>query len=499
MMKTFVIAMVFPFSVLAADQVCEDLHRLTCAPGTYDDGTGSATNSTTNRSPGRTMMDRVPALAKEKFLETLKKPENAQFRRILRTASGLSMNPDCDTIDESPNGPCLDLLADTATDVMGRALFGTGSVSSSSIPLDMLMYITDAPVYKEVLRDVVAAVRQDPAQQKTEAKLRDEVFPRVRELLIKKVSSLVQDEAVRKKMLDKIRDIRFNGSACVQGANSQETISDLLTTNAFYTNNSNTFTYCSGSMLSNTSEFQMVHTIAHELSHSIDPCRISQGPAAPFAYAKTETQETAESRFPIPVLSCLRGTDSANAYRTPRGGALPYGNIGGIGMPKPNSETASPNGYFNYGGGTNYPTYGTAQTPGMGVGVAAPAAPFDGFCQSDQVNEAFCDWMAYEVLPEYMKHNHPKLTKQQLRNGYSNVWRGNCQQPEAGNNGGTHPTQARRVDYLLLMQPEVRNQLGCPPSVDGRVYCEPGKTAAGGLGMPLQSPNGSPVTPKGER
>ena len=493
--QMFALTMMLPISMFAADQICEDLHRLTCAPGTYDDGTGSATNPTTNRGTGRTMMDRVPKLAKEKFLEALKKPENVQFRRVLRSASGLSMNPDCETVEQKPEGGCLELLADAATDVMGRALFATGAVSSSSIPLDMLMFITDAPVYKEVLRDVVAQVRQDPGQQKTEAKIRDEVFPRVRELLVKRVASLVQDESTRKKMIDKIRDIRFSGSACVQGAKSEETITDILTSNAYYMNNSNTFTYCAGSMLSNTSEFQMAHTIAHELSHSIDPCRIAEGPAAPFRYAKTESLHTAENRFPIPVLNCLRGTDSANAYRTPRGGGAYYGSTGGIGMPKPNSETSNPNqGYFNYGIST---------APGMG-GSTAGEAPFDGFCQNDQINEAFCDWMAYEVLPEYMQHHHPKLTKQQLRLGYSNVWRGSCQQPDASGNGGTHPVQARRVDYLLLMQPQVRTQLGCPATVEGRVYCEPKLSSdAGGLNAPSVGPNATPTNPatpqKGER
>ena len=465
----------------AQDAICENLHQFSCAPGKYDDGTGVGTNPNMVASERRSIESKVPTLALEKFKAVMKNPENQYFRRLVLNASGLSMNAECENVVEVPSEPCVSLLAEASADLMTRVLTGEGNLANAgSITLQDRVYVTDSPVFKDVQREVVKAIKNDPVLKVAEVKVRDQVFPRVRELLAKKVAGMVSDESTRKKIIERIQGIRFQGASCNAGGgvlNSQESISDMLTPNAFYTSTSNTFTYCSGSLLSNQSEFRMVQTIAHEMSHAIDPCRISQGPVAAFKYKEGATQEEAEQSFPVgDVISCLRKPESIMAIREPRTPSVSYAGPafgGGIGSPRQNREdNQMPYGAYGYAA---YPAGAPpqAQKPGEAPG-------FDGFCQQDQINEAFCDYMAAEVMPDYMAVHHPKLTRTQLRNGYGNAWRGVCSQDESMM--GTHPPIKRRNDYLLLMQPRIREQMGCGPTVANRVYCANGQNSAGPVG-----------------
>jgi hypothetical protein len=140
-------------------------------------------------------------------------------------------------------------------------------------------------------------------------------------------------------------------------------------------------------------------------------------------------------------------------------------------------------------------------TGGFGAGTSAPttAVPDDGkptFCSNDQIGESFADWMAAEVLPNYMEQNY-KLTTQQYQYGYGNARRLICRISEnasqsRANNGDDHPLIEDRINRILLMNPKVRQQMGCAPSVSDRVYCDadkevgvmPGAAAPGPIVQP---------------
>jgi hypothetical protein len=80
-----------------------------------------------------------------------------------------------------------------------------------------------------------------------------------------------------------------------------------------------------------------------------------------------------------------------------------------------------------------------------------------------------------------------KLTQQQIRNGYSNAFRGLCESDVNDGQFDSHPPLERRVDYLELMQPQIRQQMGCPPTVAGRTYCSGADAQAMPMGMPPSS------------
>ena len=103
------------------------------------------------------------------------------------------------------------------------------------------------------------------------------------------------------------------------------------------------------------------------------------------------------------------------------------------------------------------------------------------FCEEDQIGESFCDWMAAEVLPVYMAENH-KLTTDQYRNGYANVFRlvGDIQPDKPSNIKNrvkdVHPAKADRINKILLTNPKVRGQMGCPPQHPDYIYCDSEKS-----------------------
>jgi hypothetical protein len=276
-------------------------------------------------------------------------------------------------------------------------------------------------------------------------KLKKKVLPQIKELLIDKVTRMVRDPVARRNMIAKVRSIRFAGVKC-QATNE---IAGVLTTNAFYQPNNNTFTYCLGMNVLSKSRFALAFVVAHELSHSVDPCNLTIGPSDwAFKYKTVDSDSAALRQYPIAnVLECLRSEKSVGAksfFLNPPA-ASSYGTYGDYGVP------------------SAYPSPSNTQPKSFDPSTA--------FCShQDQIVESFADWMAAEITPDYIAKNHPKLTTQQMRNGYSNIFKSGC--GEAESDTDVHPLMAKRVDYLTLMQPKIRKQMGCAAQVPERITCD---------------------------
>jgi hypothetical protein len=206
---------------------------------------------------------------------------------------------------------------------------------------------------------------------------------------------------------------------------------------------------CRGYFNNSTSEFSLAHTIAHELAHSIDPCSLSLGQQdSRIHYPLQATQGEVEKTYPLSgVLGCLRSGNSVRAQQ----------------------KWANPG---------KHP-----ETPFVTNVMSFP------FCnRSDQVTESVADWFAAEVLPTYISRHFPKLTPTQLQDGYSNVWRDDCSIPKGfpsyeylnppapssySDIDEEHPPLAVRVNRILLVNPEIRKQLGCTRPHSKNIYCSP--------------------------
>ncbi len=384
---------------------------------------------------------------------------------------GISPDKVCLDADkpQTPSAACVAKMTDYIADLGLQRLhlfpqaFSHGTPQSSLADLQRLVQL---PVFEEAQKQILAIIKKEHHQEDLDTRVRDQIFPKIKELLIGRIGNMPGDEEIKQNLINKVHAIKYSGSDCDHLGGIIETVNmDLaLMPNAFYNTEANDFHFCTGLRIHNTSDFQLAFIIAHELSHSLDPCGASMGPSdysIRYQHKPIQDQEDeagqlsraeAESQYIWPKLvSCLRSGSSVHALvRT---------------------DTSS-----------------SSKAVGSKVKTTTTKGPADfsekGFCSNDdQIGESFADWMASEILPTYMDLTYADssdpakhLTPEQFRVGYSNVWRGFCvnrlhdlfEQDEFD----VHPSEEDRTNKIILMQPHIRTQMGCPEKLTGRTYCD---------------------------
>ena len=177
----------------------------------------------------------------------------------------------------------------------------------------------------------------------------------------------------------------------------------------------------------NFSLFSFVQAVGHELAHSIDPCNATKtigGRHSAFLRVERRTLAQAIESYPIRALSCLASPASV-----------------GIGAPSMGDATRTQNGAE--------------------------------LCRKIRLSETFADYMAAEVLSLFAQKVAPILTRQQLINGFANIYSLTCHAKYTPQSGGeaVHPNVATRVAWIMLSHESIRQQLGCAPSAIERPYC----------------------------
>ena len=473
----------FLLSISALAEVsplCNDLARFSCAPGSYKDGTGEIKSESEISRFMSSYAEKSRAVLHDRFQKLLSSPDNTYFKDVAIAGLGLKNSPQCSSASADDISACRENLIDGLTTIAQKQALGplmprTGLERARN--LKDLNYIIQNNSYQKVIQELNDQVQKDLGNPEMTKKIQDKVFPKIKELIIARLKQLSIPDDQRNLMISKVSSISFEGTTCEElggrggrGRSNGEVVSSLLVPNAFYDPARNIFKLCSGYLLQSTSEFQIATTIAHELSHSIDPCNVAQGPAdMGFKYSTQQDLKKMENEFPIKnVIQCLRDKRSIGARNFGSGNDEGDSNSGGMmGMPYSNGNPV-PNGYgmgsFNGGGKP------TSREPKKAS-----------FCDGDQIGESFSDWMAVEVLPTYMEQNH-KLTTEQYRNGYANARRLICSvQPDGSESFGEHPPIENRINKIILVNPKVRAQMGCPLKHPENVYCDSEK--------PLDSPN----------
>jgi len=466
--------------------LCEDLARFSCAPGAYKDGTGEVKSETEVSSLILEYTSKSRAEVRQRFKIALDAPENKYLEDLAMGAFGLKNSPQCESKVKSELVACRENMLDGLTalaqkQVLGPLIPQTGLERLGN--LKDLSFVVNNSSYQKVINEFSAQVQKDLGQDALEKKIREDIFPKVQDLIVARLSKLDIPEKQKKMMINKVKGAVFDGSICdtkeSRSKGGSREISSLLTPNAFYSPGQNQFGLCAGYLLQSSSEFQLVTSIAHELSHGIDPCIIAVGPEdMDFKYSETKDLRKIEAEYPIKnIIDCLRDSRSVaarNFTESPamnnynyqmnfNGNSGPYGmgltGGGGIGGHNPQGG-----GMIGNGGGYRPP-----------MSASSDNEPNATFCKNDQIGESFSDWMAYEVLPKYIKQNH-KLTVEQYRYGYANSRRLICKiQEDGATNTGVHPVVEDRINKLLLVNPEVRAQMGCPPTHSKNLYCDPDK------------------------
>ncbi|MEK6555077.1 MAG: hypothetical protein AABZ31_07555, partial [Bdellovibrionota bacterium] len=474
-----------------------------CAPGSYDDGTGKVRSEAEIADEMSAFVAKTKQNIGARFKESLTDSKNVYFKDMAMAALGLQGAPQCMSNESAQQDACVNNLIEGLTNLAQKQALGDllpkiGLERRGN--LKDLEYLTENGVFQRVVAEVNNQVKKDLGREAMEKKIREDIFPKLQVLIAERIKKLQIPPDQKRVMVNKINAIEFRGTNCSEVGAGETAISSLLFPNAMYNPNSNTFKFCGGYLTQSNSEFQIAMSIGHELSHSIDPCRIADGPEGlAFKYSETTDIKKLEAEYPIKnVVQCLRDSRSI--------GARPAGGTSGSGQATANmlnllAGAVSGTGYNPYG--MTYPSepnQGTTSAPFSGstqlkrervrVGVARspePAAtagaPMYGgtpppqkasFCGNDQITESFSDWMSSEVLPDYISQNH-KLTVDQYRTGYGNARRPICATGEK-EKGGVHPAIADRINKIILANPKIRTQMGCPAQKDGLLYCDSEKS-----------------------
>lgn len=306
-------------------------------------------------------------------------------------------------------------------------------------------------------------------------KIETEVFPRTRELLVQFLEQKLPEGEVRDNLIFKVKHIEFDGFDC--SPIGQNLASDLQP-NAFYYPGGNSISYCLGSLFYTSSLFSIVHTISHELGHAIDPCNIENYIDSRKYTYQYASQRDKENEYPLPgLIDCLRGSESAQAQHlalTPQ---------------MPPQVPVTP---FNA-----QPTFPSLPP---GPSPAQEAKTFE-FCQkrgsdgnllnADQIGESVSDWIAAEILPAYIENYYPGLTETELRSGYINALKPGCRTghfEQQSSGFDIHPELRTRVNKILLVNPKVRQHMGCGEVDSNSVYCSLGSNRSTVPNSPDQIP-----------
>lgn len=260
-------------------------------------------------------------------------------------------------------------------------------------------------------------------------KLNDEVFPLLAEHIARVVASLIPDSPSRQMILAKLAGVHYGGDACLPLLFGSANLPSIAHIGAFYDPDNNSVRICRGFFGANTSLYPLYNTVAHEMTHSIDPCALMQAnPDQP----KVKTLRSRDELSPwANVIACLRDTKSTGARN-------------------------------------------------LASNLDADS------CAADQVTEAFADFVATEVMGQLIEEGTlgPKeRTPQAMEAGIANIWRYTCRAPTLGKDD-PHPSPQLRIDRLTAVHPVIRSALGCSPLPKNRVYCGNHEQSA----MPASTP-----------
>ena len=438
----------------ALGDVCTDLARLTSAPGVYVDGTGKDGKGMARNSDS--LVDFAvqiegkfrPALVK-RFKDILTDSAFAFFAQTAINSLRFDCDPACTRAyhHQTWTDPLLENVSQALAGLVFERILPQGmyagtqsgrSRRSNKIEYKEIDFLLNNRVFIQERDRVRSEILQHFGLAESST-LIEESWKKVVPIFTDLVSDVVNQD-FKVAALRKIRDIRLTHTDnCAPRSPYGEDRSNLesdMIANAFYDPISNTVSYCTGLIILNQSEFGIAFVLAHELAHAIDPCNIAVGPGdRRFVYKNLMDPAAAQDEYPVPgLISCLRSAQSVAASR--KNFKLPDAVLTG------GSEGSEED----------------AQTPPPSSAKYSVFCSKDGPTASDQISEATADWYASEVLARYIDAHWPRLTRDQYIYGYSNVFRGLY----ANTGDEIHPLMNDRINRILLVQPQVRQDMECP-------------------------------------
>jgi|GEM_PF-5942661 len=442
---------IVPFhGALSAGNTCNDLANYTCSDKVLNHGSGLMRGSDRHaKSKAESQRRQSFNELIEDYKKALNSTENPVDQKTLKTflnAAKLRKSKDCRKRRNPPKDKrLLESCADAVANALAirayeelyaeETLYGRGVIKlddRGSLKLEIALRKTDLySDVREAQRSRVIAHNKEI--YKSLDKSLETAFKDTKELVLDFVNRNISNSFERSKILSSVRTLQFDGSECLSKFPFVSNLSSLFLRVAYYTGFNHTISYCRGMADYGVSKYQLVSVFAHEIAHSIDPCRL----ADTFSDTGLNYKNTSdpENNFPFKVLKCLRSEKSVHAY-------------------------------------------GTASDD-----LSDEEKEISKFCHNtDQINESFCDWMGAEILYRYMKTDLSKNTQQKHYDGVASAWRYLCEDKEGlgsstlGQERKTgHPSSVDRLNRIVLAHPGIRREIGCEPLGEDVQYCDKNK------------------------
>jgi hypothetical protein len=352
--------------------ICGNFAFTSCKDEDSDDGTGI----------------NLSQRSYQKHLDKIGEESKSIFRAKIRDLLKAKLSPDPEKNSE--------ILADKEL----AHYFGKATVISKHNSIE------DDADYKKTVAEAKIELSDRLTLKKEKDRVED-IFPKVKRILIQKINFLVKDRARAKQMTDKIEQIKLAGTSCAN-LTRDPVSAQLSQTGTTYDQFTGSFTYCNGMLLQSNSVFAMVFTIAHELAHSIDPCMLDGYNGA---------SEDHESSYPVNgLIGCLRSKESVYARKL---------------------DT------------TNFCNHDQI-TESVADWFAAEALP-------EYISKFYPKLSSTQKATGYSNALREVCV-------LSKIYRHNVQLDE-------HPLAEDRINRILMANPSIRTQLGCAPVQPGLVYC----------------------------
>jgi len=404
---------------------CDALPATTCqsAPngpqGQFTDETGYALHYNKNREIARLVNSHSNLIAEKvkAYVDTLARRND--YKRIfpflpsnVRTTCAKSPARCRETVEAQ----AIELMKfDLSGGVVGRKKFDIANLG---------LLISGDDDYGRARNEAQNAIIRAP-DAAMEKKLHEEILPLLAERIARVVRTLIPDSPEREAMLAKLAGVRYIGDLCRPLIFGGPDVTSIAQITATYDPDKNGVRICRGFFGTNTSLYPLYNTIAHEMTHSIDPCALMLAkPDQPTAPTLGER----DARSPwAAVIACLRDKKSTGAR-----------------------NLAS--------------TLDASQ------------------CLSDQIGEAVADFVATEVMAQLIEEGllgPREPTPQSMEVGLANIWRYACRAVYMGKND-PHQSPQTRIERITAVHPVIRAALGCGALPKNRVYCGAHPGAAAG-------------------
>lgn len=315
---------------------------------------------------------------------------------------------------------CLERLKDELVNTLIVDLSNSkAGKPNRKLDLEKFGRLVQGSIYNKHSSELLESINQTPDPDFL-TRIENKMLPEIRSEIAEVMKRLLPDDGIRAHLLEQLGKVRYAGDFCPAELFGGNSLARLAQIGAFMEPDGDDgkpdprIFVCRGMIGSMTSAYALTNIIAHEMTHSVDPCRVVHlgKQRAPQTVAEFDDKSPWSD-----LMRCLRRKDSVAAKN-----------------------------------------------------VSSQLPPD---CKMDQVSEGVADFVAAEVVGSLIRKKRlAGANTEEILKGVANIWRIACKAPTVDADMDTHATLKLRIERILALQPDVRKALSCGPTPKDRVYCD---------------------------